>query len=148
MYSPPNVDALREAEAAGNVFLVFEEWESGGDGGHAIPVGIFWSVEEALVCYDKTVTDNKALRRQVWGHEDEDDDEVAWDVDVHIEAMRIHGSVLAAKHVRAAIAATFSYLETYHSAKFDGPVTPEVLDRIAALTEVVMRADEKAVTRG
>jgi hypothetical protein len=93
-YQPPAniIEALRRNEASGDVIIVFEEWEEGGDGGHACIVGLFWRVDDALKCYHDTVENNiTELNHQVYGHEQEHEDEAEWDVDVHIESMSVTG---------------------------------------------------------
>lgn len=92
----PNVEtivALRREEASGCVIVVFEEWEEGGDGGHAIVDRLFWRVDDALAHYSATVELYKSdpFNKQVYGHEDEGEDEGDWQLDVHIEAMTVHG---------------------------------------------------------
>lgn len=90
-YQPPETElnAIRRAEASGDVIIVHEEWEEGGDGGHSIPLGLFWRVEDALRCYSESVARNKnEYGRIVYGHcgEDEESD---WEVEVHIDAMPV-----------------------------------------------------------
>lgn len=87
-------DAAKKLEAAGCVFIVQEEWEEGGDGGHSIIIGVYATVEEAFASHDDSVRQAKSMGKIVWANAEEDEDEGEWEVDVHIDALPLRGKAL------------------------------------------------------
>lgn len=73
------------------VWILFQEWESGGDGGHACISSVHASETTALLAQAAEVARLQADGFQVWNHptpeqaEDPDFDDSLWDVDVHLE---------------------------------------------------------------
>lgn len=69
------------------VYLVHEEWNSGES--LSVPAGIYASRAAAEAAQAACIAEAKSLGNQVYGHEDDEQDEADWDVDVHIEEMQL-----------------------------------------------------------
>lgn len=76
------------------VWIVYEEWERGGDGGHAIPIAAFTGESAEARAHAFAGTHIQALSKDfnvyaVTGADDYDgdDDPSDWEVDVHVEEL-------------------------------------------------------------
>lgn len=89
----PVIQAPRAAPAPATVWIVYEEWERGGDGGHACIVSVHATKQEAEDVQEATIVGLLKDGFQVWGWEWDEDDEADWEVDVHVEAQEVisHG---------------------------------------------------------
>lgn len=80
----------QQAQAARpTVWVVYEEWERAGDGGHACIASAHTTKESAENAQEKLIVELLADNFQVWGWEWDDEDETLWDVDVHVEAVEV-----------------------------------------------------------